>query len=178
MDTLEKLVEEGVVVIRDYYEDRIVTDLNTGERKEERVFHKKYYDTRKFIKTFNPVIDKLVKDFEGNPKAQSIFILMSILEDNKEVMDVNLGYAEFSKILNKHEVKKWTRAQLSNCLKWLVDKGYISKLLVGGSVFRINYKYLYNGSITNALGLNTLIEQNEVINNETLSFNPKLQIRS
>lgn len=157
MDLVEKMIEEGIIIVRDYYEDRIDVDLKTGEEKSIRSFHKRYHDTRKFIKTFNPVIDKLIKDFEGNPKAQSIFILMSVLEDNKEVLDVNLGYTEFSRVLKKHEVKKWTRAQLSNCLKWLVSKEYISK--IEGSIFKINYKYLYNGSITHALGLNKPIEQ-------------------
>lgn len=159
MDSLNKMIEDGVIVVKDYYEDRIDEDMVTGEKKSIRSYYKKYYDTRKFIKTFNPVIDKLIKDFEGTPKAQFIFILMSILEDNKEITDINLGYSEFSKICKKHDVKIWTRPQLSNCLKWMGDKGYLDKL--EGSVFRINYKYLYNGSLLNPLGLNKPIKQFE-----------------
>lgn len=157
---IEKLIADGIIVVKEHYEDRVDKDMITGEEKPVRSYYKKYYDTRKFIKTFNPVIDKLIKDFEGVPKAQMIFMLMSMLEDNKEVVDIDFGYKEFSKVCKKHEVKMWTRSQLSNYLRWLADKEYISK--IDGSVYRINYKYLYNGSLLKPLGLAKSIECIEV----------------
>lgn len=160
MDNIQKLIDEGVIVSKEYFTDRIDEDLETGEQKKVRSYYTKYYDTRKFVKTFNPVINRLVKDYEGNPKAQIMFILMSALEDNREVTDIDFGFKEFSKLCKKHEVKIWTRPQLSVCLKWLVDKGYITK--VEGSIFRVNYRFFYNGSILNPLGLNKPIEKKSV----------------
>ena len=167
MDTIEQLIAEGIIVSKDFTDIVTIEDIDTGKVRRERVIKKRYYDTRQFIKTFNPIIDKLVKDFVGDPKAQFIFILMSILEENINNVDVNLGYAEFSKICDKHRVKHWTRAQLSNCLKWMSERNYIAK--VDGSIYRINYRYFYNGNILKPLGLTGPIEQiREEIQDEEL----------
>ena len=156
-DSVEQLIAEGVIVAKEFCEYRVDVDVKTGEERPIKSYFKRYYDTRKFIKTFNPIIDKLIKDFEGNPKAQFIFILMSLLEENINNVDVDFIYSNFCKICDKHEVKHWTRSQLSNCLSDMVKNGYIAK--VEKSIYRINYRYFYNGNILKPLGLTGSIPQ-------------------
>jgi hypothetical protein len=149
--SLIEVIKSGKFEVKPDKTREVVDDK--GNIKYETIKEGRVCDIRSYVKIFSFGIDKMVRDFEGNPKCQIIFLLMSALENRVRQDEVNLGYTHFSKLCKKHDVKLWSRPQLSNCIKWLLEKEYLFKperSLPG--VYFVNIKFIYNGSLARQLG--------------------------
>ena len=156
----EELIREGIIVEYKKTENRTIIGADGVEYQEVAVTYS-YKDPRQFNKTYKSLSSKYLKMYEGNTMAQMPHILQIALEKSINKDSVNLGYKDIMKICEDNDVKKWTRPQISKCLKKFLDAEIIFKVQDEPSRYWINIKDTYNGMLIKQIELSN--RTNEII---------------
>ena len=147
----QELLAEGVLEFKSWEKPRRVVDVKTGEERIEIVTYTKSIDRRQFTKAFHDRWLVFYKMYEGNPKAQMLFIIEHLVAKSINKDYIFISYKDFVKMCTDSGLESWKQPQFSKILKMFIDNNLLIKSEEFGKYF-FNTRYFYNGSLSVQIG--------------------------
>lgn len=143
----QELLAEGILEFKSWERPRKVIDTRTGEERIEIVTYTKSIDRRQFTKAFHDRWLVLYKMYDGNPKAQMLFLIEHLVAKSINKDYIFISYKDFVKMCKDNELVPWKQPQFSKAIKTFMDNNLLIKSEESGKYF-FNTRYFYNGSLS------------------------------